>query len=233
MLITALAMFLMSRLSIEAAFLDSAIPFVLLAFGLSPVFVGATEIIVGNAPEELSGVAGGLQQSAMQVGGALGTAILGAIVAAKVAECTEGYLGPVAQGFTPEQLDGPQGRRLLRGVAPTGLPEQIAGAVTNAVQPLRSWTASTSASRSAPACRGLRRGHRPAGAGGPQDRGRPRSTSADIIERLPSPMGGAALVGRGPLVFARRLAWVSSTKILPDQQDRGRPAHVSRRRRRP
>ncbi|GAB1820734.1 DHA2 family efflux MFS transporter permease subunit [Herbidospora sp. RD11066] len=131
MLITALAMFLMSRLSIEAAFLDSAIPFALLAFGLSPVFVGATEIIVGNAPEELSGVAGGLQQSAMQVGGALGTAILGAIVAAQVSSVYEGYLGPVAQGLTPEQLAGLKDAASYATVPP-GLPEQIAGAVTNA-----------------------------------------------------------------------------------------------------
>ncbi|WP_062344189.1 DHA2 family efflux MFS transporter permease subunit [Herbidospora yilanensis] len=131
MLITAVAMFLMSRLSIEATFVDSAIPFVLLAFGLSPVFVGATEIIVGNAPEELSGVAGGLQQSAMQVGGALGTAILGAIVAAKVSSVYEGYLGPVAQSFPPEQLAGLKDAASY-GAAPTGLPEQIAGAVTNA-----------------------------------------------------------------------------------------------------
>ena len=46
--------------------------------------VGATEVIVGNAPMELSGVAGGLQQSTMQVGGSLGTAVLGAVMAARV-----------------------------------------------------------------------------------------------------------------------------------------------------
>ena len=46
--------------------------------------VGATEVIVGNAPMELSGVAGGLQQAAMQIGGSLGTAVLGAVMASKV-----------------------------------------------------------------------------------------------------------------------------------------------------
>ncbi|GLW24646.1 MFS transporter [Microbispora amethystogenes] len=104
MVISAVAMFLMSRLSVEAAFADTAIPFVLLAFGLSPVFVGATEIIVGNAPEELSGVAGGVQNSAMQVGGALGTAILGAIVSARVADVLPGHLGPAAAAVPPEQM---------------------------------------------------------------------------------------------------------------------------------
>ncbi|KAA9374053.1 DHA2 family efflux MFS transporter permease subunit [Microbispora cellulosiformans] len=104
MVISAVAMFLMSRLTVDAAFADTAIPFVLLAFGLSPVFVGATEIIVGNAPEELSGVAGGVQNSAMQVGGALGTAILGAIVSARVADVLPGHLGPAAAAVPPEQM---------------------------------------------------------------------------------------------------------------------------------
>ncbi|MBB6554923.1 MFS transporter [Nonomuraea rubra] len=127
LLITALAMFLMSRLGIEATFIESGIPFVLLAFGLSPVFVGATEIIVGNAPVELSGVAGGLQQSAMQVGGALGTAILGAVMAAEISDTLPGYLGPAA-GVTPEQLTLLE-KAAAFGQAPPGLPEQVGDAV--------------------------------------------------------------------------------------------------------
>jgi EmrB/QacA subfamily drug resistance transporter len=127
MLITGVAMFLMSRLSVEAQFMDSAIPFVLLAFGLSPVFVGATEIIVGNAPEDLSGVAGGVQNSAMQVGGALGTAVLGAIVAAKVSSVLPGYLGPVAASVPPGQLEGLKAAASV-GMAPPGLPGVFANA---------------------------------------------------------------------------------------------------------
>ncbi len=130
MLITAVAMFMMSRLSLEASFVDSGIPFVLLAFGLSPVFVGATEIIVGNAPEDLSGVAGGVQQSAMQVGGALGTAILGAIVSARVADVYPGHWAQAKlPALPPAQLDGLQ-KLATFGGAPTpemmpGAPEQL------------------------------------------------------------------------------------------------------------
>ncbi|GAA4595528.1 MFS transporter [Planotetraspora phitsanulokensis] len=131
MLITAVAMFLMSRLGVEAQFMDSAIPFVLLAFGLSPVFVGATEIIVGNAPEELAGVAGGVQNSAMQVGGALGTAVLGAIVAAKVSSVLPGYLGPAAAGLPPAQLEGLKAAASV-GMAPPGLSGPAANVITNA-----------------------------------------------------------------------------------------------------
>ncbi|MBO3744519.1 DHA2 family efflux MFS transporter permease subunit [Streptosporangiaceae bacterium NEAU-GS5] len=131
MVITAAAMFLMSRLSVDAAFVDSAVPFALLAFGLSPVFVGATEIIVGNAPEELAGVAGGVQNSAMQVGGALGTAVLGAIVAAKVSAVYADYLGPLGRSFPPAQLEGLKDAASV-GMAPPGLPAQISKVVTDA-----------------------------------------------------------------------------------------------------
>ncbi|GLW05051.1 MFS transporter [Microtetraspora sp. NBRC 13810] len=134
MVITAVSMFLLSRLGLEASYLDSAIPFVLLAFGLSPVMVGATEIIVGNAPEELSGVAGGVQQSAMQVGGSLGTAVLGAIVVAKVGEVLPGHMtGAGLPAPTPEQLAQMTGP-VSYGVAPVtgGMPEQVVQAITQA-----------------------------------------------------------------------------------------------------
>ncbi|WP_455359376.1 MFS transporter [Streptomyces sp. SYSU K21746] len=84
MVCTAAAMFGMITLSTDTGTLATSLWFALLGLGLAPVMVGATEVIVGNAPLELSGVAGGLQQAAMQVGGALGTAVLGAVMSAKV-----------------------------------------------------------------------------------------------------------------------------------------------------
>ncbi|WP_128381046.1 MFS transporter [Streptomyces cavernae] len=81
---TAIAMFGMSTLETDTGSAVMSIWFALLGLGLAPVMVGATEVIVGNAPMELSGVAGGLQQAAMQIGGSLGTAVLGAVMASKV-----------------------------------------------------------------------------------------------------------------------------------------------------
>ncbi len=46
--------------------------------------VGATDVIVGNAPLQLAGVSSGLQSTAMQLGGTLGTAVLGAVMSAKI-----------------------------------------------------------------------------------------------------------------------------------------------------
>ncbi len=84
MVCTTAAMIGMTGLTADSGAAATSLWFALLGLGLAPVMVGATEVIVGNAPLELSGVAGGLQQSAMQVGGSLGTAVLGAVMAARV-----------------------------------------------------------------------------------------------------------------------------------------------------
>ncbi|MFI6929454.1 MFS transporter [Streptomyces sp. NPDC050287] len=81
---TAIAMYGMSTLETDTGSAAMSLWFALLGLGLAPVMVGATEVIVGNAAMELSGVAGGLQQAAMQIGGSLGTAVLGAVMASKV-----------------------------------------------------------------------------------------------------------------------------------------------------
>jgi EmrB/QacA subfamily drug resistance transporter len=84
MLMAAIAMFGLSRLGATSSPNDTIVWFVLLGLGLSPVMVGATNVIVGNAPVELAGVASGLQSTAMQLGGTLGTAVLGAVMTAKI-----------------------------------------------------------------------------------------------------------------------------------------------------
>ncbi|GII75084.1 MFS transporter [Sphaerisporangium rufum] len=133
MLVTAAAMFLLSRIGIDAGYADTAVPFALLAAGLSPVMVGATEVIVGNAPEELSGVAGGMQQSAMQVGGALGTAVLGALITAEVAGVLPGRLAEARIPVTPAQVEAMKDAVAL-GAAPVppGAAAPVAEAFTRA-----------------------------------------------------------------------------------------------------
>jgi predicted MFS family arabinose efflux permease len=82
MLLAAVALFGLSRIDIAFSLNDTIAWFILLGLGLSPVIVGATEVIVGNAEVELAGVAGGLQSTAMQVGGTIGTSVLGAVMSA-------------------------------------------------------------------------------------------------------------------------------------------------------
>ncbi|MCH0565250.1 MULTISPECIES: DHA2 family efflux MFS transporter permease subunit [unclassified Streptomyces] len=103
---TAVAMYGMSTLETDTGSGVMSLWFALLGLGLAPVMVGATEVIVGNAPMELSGVAGGLQQAAMQIGGSLGTAVLGAVMASKVDRDLPGnWAGAGLPRLTPTQLD--------------------------------------------------------------------------------------------------------------------------------
>ncbi|MEU6771452.1 MFS transporter [Streptomyces sp. NPDC046759] len=129
---TAIAMYGMSTLEADTGSGVMSVWFALLGLGLAPVMVGATEVIVGNAPMELSGVAGGLQQAAMQIGGSLGTAVLGAVMASKVDSDLPGnWTGAGLPRLTPGQLD--QASEAVQvGVAPVpkGVPEQVAAKIT-------------------------------------------------------------------------------------------------------
>jgi EmrB/QacA subfamily drug resistance transporter len=77
--------------------------FLLIGIALGLVVVASSEAIVGNAPVERGGVAGGLQSTANQLGGVLGTAILGSVLAGKVgstlphAAKTHGVTGSAAK----------------------------------------------------------------------------------------------------------------------------------------
>ena len=52
---------------------------VIISLGLAPVFGLTTELIVGSAPEEQSGSASGIAETASELGGAIGISILGSI----------------------------------------------------------------------------------------------------------------------------------------------------------
>ncbi|MFD9003450.1 MFS transporter [Streptomyces sp. NPDC059582] len=128
----AIAMYGMSTLETDTGSGIMSVWFALLGLGLAPVMVGATEVIVGNAPMELSGVAGGLQQAAMQIGGSLGTAVLGAVMASKVDSDLPGnWKAAGLPPLTPAQLD--QASEAVQvGVAPVaeGTPEAIVAKIT-------------------------------------------------------------------------------------------------------
>jgi len=133
MVFTAVAMYGMSTLETDTGSLAMSIWFALLGLGLAPVMVGATEVIVGNAPMELSGVAGGLQQAAMQIGGSLGTAVLGAVMASKVDSDLPGNWADAGlPPLTPEQL-GQASEAVQVGAAPVaeGTPAPIAAKIAD------------------------------------------------------------------------------------------------------
>ncbi|HWE56222.1 MAG TPA: MFS transporter [Acidimicrobiales bacterium] len=55
-----------------------------IGLGIALVMVAATEAIISNAPVDEAGLAGGLQGIAIQLGGVLGSSVLGSILAARV-----------------------------------------------------------------------------------------------------------------------------------------------------
>ncbi|MFE9623370.1 MFS transporter [Streptomyces sp. NPDC006527] len=130
---TAIAMYGMSTLDKGTGSGLMSVWFALLGLGLAPVMVGATEVIVGNAPMELSGVAGGLQQAAMQIGGSLGTAVLGAVMASKVdSDLPANWKDAGLPDLPPAQWD--QAFEAVQvGVAPVakGTPEAVAAKITD------------------------------------------------------------------------------------------------------
>ncbi|MGW1780358.1 MFS transporter [Streptomyces sp. NPDC002143] len=130
---TAVAMYGMSTLETDTGSAVMSIWFALLGLGLAPVMVGATEVIVGNAPMELSGVAGGLQQAAMQIGGSLGTAVLGGVMAAKVdSDLAANWKGAGLPELTPAQL-AQASEAVQVGAAPVapGTPAEMAAKITD------------------------------------------------------------------------------------------------------
>ncbi|GGW82014.1 MFS transporter [Streptomyces lomondensis] len=132
MALTAIAMYGMSTLETDTGSGLMSLWFALLGLGLAPVMVGATEVIVGNAPMELSGVAGGLQQAAMQIGGSLGTAVLGAVMASKVnSDLADNWTKAGLPPLTPEQ-EHQASEAVQVGVPPVapGTPDAVAAKIT-------------------------------------------------------------------------------------------------------
>lgn len=131
MVFTAIAMFGLSRIGVDAPYSNIWPWFMLVGFAFGFILAAGTEAIVGNAPAHLAGVAGGLQQTAMQLGGVLGTSVLGTILSTKVGNV-------LVDKLTGAGLPTPAARQLsgakdfvAQGVAP--VPPGSNGATANAI----------------------------------------------------------------------------------------------------
>ncbi|MET9494751.1 MFS transporter [Streptomyces sp. NPDC006552] len=107
-------------------------PFVALGLGVGMVMSASSAAIVGNAPVEDAGVAGGLQATALQVGGALGTSVLVSLISSRVgatlgSELVSAGVPERAAGGLAEAKDA-----VAMGAAPVSasMPAPLRGAVT-------------------------------------------------------------------------------------------------------
>ncbi|GAA2928016.1 MFS transporter [Streptomyces enissocaesilis] len=106
-------------------------PFIALGLGVGMVMAASSEAIVGNSPVKDAGVAGGLQATALQVGGALGTSVLVSLISSRVGSTLTGELtsagvpAPMAEGLY-EAKDA-----VAMGVSPVSgdMPAQLRAAV--------------------------------------------------------------------------------------------------------
>jgi predicted MFS family arabinose efflux permease len=127
----ATAMFLLTSLRVDSGY-DALWPaFVLLGAGIGLVLTASSDAIVGNASVDDAGVAGGLQSTAVQLGGVLGTTILGSVLASRVGSV---LFGELTAAGTPELVAaklGPAKQLVAQGVAPSipGAPAQLSAAI--------------------------------------------------------------------------------------------------------
>jgi len=79
---------------------------VIISLGLAPVFGLTTELIVGSAPPERAGAASGISETAAELGGALGIAVLGSIgVAVYRGQVTDNLASDVPPGAVAAARD--------------------------------------------------------------------------------------------------------------------------------
>ncbi|MEU2223500.1 MFS transporter [Streptomyces sp. NPDC018347] len=84
MLLQAAACFALLTWSGDSSYTTMWPPFVALGLGVGMVLSASSDAIVGNAPVRDGGVAGGLQATTLQIGGALGTSVLVSVISARV-----------------------------------------------------------------------------------------------------------------------------------------------------
>lgn len=108
--------------------------FLLMAFGMGFVFTSASQAIVGSAPPHRAGLASGLQQTLLQVGGVLGTSVLGAILTSRIGSLLPGQLG--SRGVTGDTADKvlAGNTAIAQGVVPipAGTADDVAAKITDA-----------------------------------------------------------------------------------------------------
>jgi len=73
----ALGLLLLAQTSLPATYADCLVPFMVLGVGVALALAPCTESVMGSLPREEAGVGSASSDTAMQVGGALGVAVLG------------------------------------------------------------------------------------------------------------------------------------------------------------
>jgi DHA2 family multidrug resistance protein-like MFS transporter len=77
--LAAVGLVILTQVGVSNGLVPLVVASLVISLGLAPVFGLTTELIVGSAPPEQAGAASGMSETAAELGGALGIAILGSI----------------------------------------------------------------------------------------------------------------------------------------------------------
>ena len=99
-------LFWLSFVSIGSGYVDILFPMIVLASGMGLTMAPATESIMGSIPREKAGIGSAMNDTTRQVGGALGVAVIGSVLASVyrpqvVQNLSTTVLGKVAAGNGP------------------------------------------------------------------------------------------------------------------------------------
>ncbi|HZA09714.1 MFS transporter [Mycobacterium sp.] len=127
----AAALFSLTYLHTDSGYAALWPAFVLLGAGIGLVLTASSDAIIGNASVDDAGLAGGLQSTGVQLGGVLGTTILGSVLSSRVGSVLVGQLtgagtpAPIAEKLTAAN------ELVAQGLAPEipGMPAALARAV--------------------------------------------------------------------------------------------------------
>lgn len=125
------ALLLLVRLDTGSGFGALWPSLLMLGIGMGLVITASAEAIIGNAPVDDAGVAGGLQTTALQLGGVVGTAVLGSVLSSRVASVLVDRLtGAGTPSDVANRLTGST-ELVSQGVAPTvdGASDSVQAAV--------------------------------------------------------------------------------------------------------
>ncbi|MGC1419031.1 MAG: MFS transporter [Acidimicrobiales bacterium] len=80
LLLVALAFALLSRTSVSGTYRDCFVPFIIIGVGVALSLAPCTESVMGSLPRSQAGVGSATNDTAMQLGGALGVGVLGTVL---------------------------------------------------------------------------------------------------------------------------------------------------------
>ncbi|MBS1676693.1 MAG: MFS transporter [Actinobacteria bacterium] len=100
LLLSTVALVPMLALGVEDRYLLLALPFVALGLGLEVALVAANDVIISAVPADRAGNAASIEETAYELGGGLGVAVLGSMLAAVYSNALHPVPGVGAAGMT-------------------------------------------------------------------------------------------------------------------------------------